>query len=72
VVGIAVPFAVAGVRSNPMVGVSKAIGFFAIFYVLISIASIVGERQIIPAILAAWIPNLVMLAMSVRLFTKAR
>jgi lipopolysaccharide export system permease protein len=67
-----VPFAVAGVRSNPMVGVSKAIGFFAIFYVLISIASIVGERQIIPAILAAWIPNLVMLAMSVRLFAKAR
>lgn len=72
VVGIAVPFAVAGVRSNPMVGVSKAMGFFAIFYVLISIASIVGERQIIPAILAAWIPNLVMLAMSVRLFAKAR
>lgn len=72
VVGIAVPFAVSGVRTNPMIGVSKAMGFFALFYVLISIASIVGERQIIPAILAAWIPNLVMLAMSVRLFVKAR
>jgi lipopolysaccharide export system permease protein len=72
VVGIAVPFALAGVRTNPMVGVSKAMGFFAIFYVLISIASIVGERQIIPAMLAAWIPNLAMLAMSVHLFKKAR
>jgi len=72
VVGIGVPFAVAGVRTNPMIGVSKAMGFFAIFYVLISIASILGERQIIPAMLAAWIPNLVMLAMSVRLFAKAR
>lgn len=72
VVGIAVPFAVSGVRSNPMIGVSKAMGFFAIFYVLITVASILGERQIIPALLAAWIPNLVMLAMSVRLFAKAR
>lgn len=72
VVGIAVPFAVSGVRTNPMIGVSKAMGFFAFFYVLISLASIVGERQLIPAILAAWIPNLVMLAMSIRLFTRAR
>jgi lipopolysaccharide export system permease protein len=72
VVGIAVPFAVAGVRTNPMIGVSKAMGFFAFFYVLITMASILGERQLIPAILAAWIPNLVMLLLSVRLFAKAR
>ena len=70
VVGIAVPFALTGVRTNPMVGVSKAMGFFAIFFVLISITSIFGERQIIPAMLAAWIPNLVMLAISAHLFEK--
>ena len=70
VVGIAVPFALAGVRTNPMVGVSKAMGLFAIFYVLMSIASIFGERQIIPAMLAAWIPNLAMLAMSAHLYEK--
>jgi lipopolysaccharide export system permease protein len=70
VVGIAVPFALAGVRTNPMVGVSKAMGFFAIFYVLMSIASIFGERQIIPAMLAAWIPNLALLAVSAHLFEK--
>jgi lipopolysaccharide export system permease protein len=72
VVGIAVPFAVAGVRTNPMIGVSKAMGFFAIFYVLISVASILGEREIISEMLAAWLPNIVMLLMSVRLFVKAR
>ncbi len=72
VVGIAVPFAVAGVRTNPMIGVSKCLGYFAIFYVLISLASILGERQIIPALLAAWLPNLVMLGMALRLFRKAR
>ena len=66
------PFAVSGVRTNPMIGVSKALGFFAIFYVLISLASILCERQIIPALLAAWIPNIVMLAMSFRLYVKAR
>ncbi|HAV12818.1 MAG TPA: YjgP/YjgQ family permease [Opitutae bacterium] len=72
VVGIAVPFAVSGVRTNPMIGVSKCMGFFAFFYVLVSVASILGERQIISALLAAWLPNIIMLGMAVQLFRKAR
>ncbi|MFW6217625.1 MAG: LptF/LptG family permease [Verrucomicrobiota bacterium] len=72
VVGIAVPFAVSGVRTNPMVGISKSMGFFALFYVLISVASILGERQLVPAWLAAWIPNIVMLLLAVWFFRKAR
>lgn len=72
VVGIAVPFAVSGVRTSPMVGVSKCLGFFAFFYVLISIATILGEREIIPTIVAAWLPNIVMLLLAVWLFRKAR
>ena len=72
VVGLAVPFAVSGVRSNPMIGISKCLGFFAVFYVLISIAAILGERQIIPTILAAWLPNLAMLGLALYLFRKAR
>jgi lipopolysaccharide export LptBFGC system permease protein LptF len=43
-----------------------------VFYVLVSAATILGERQIIPALVAAWIPNLVMLGMSFRLYAKAR
>lgn len=72
IVGISVPFAVSGVRTNPMIGLSKAISFFGLFYVLISLASILGERQIIPALFAAWIPNLVMLGMSVYFFIRVR
>lgn len=72
VVGLAVPFAVSGVRTSPMIGVSKCLGFFAVFYVLISIAAILGERQIIPTVLAAWLPNIVMLLLAVQLFRKAR
>ena len=72
VVGIAVPFAISGVRTSPMIGVSKAMGFFALFFVLVSVTAILGERQIISALLAAWIPNLAMLALSMGLFVKAR
>ncbi|MGB0743990.1 MAG: LptF/LptG family permease, partial [Opitutales bacterium] len=72
VVGLAVPFAVSGVRTSPMIGVSKCLGFFAVFYVLISIAAILGEREIIPTVLAAWLPNIVMLLLAVYLFRKAR
>ncbi len=71
VIGIAVPFALSGVRTNPMIGVSKAMGFFAIFYVLVVFSTILGGRLIVPALLAAWIPNLAMLLISVRLFAKA-
>ena len=72
VVGIAVPFATSGVRTNPMVGISKCMGFFALFYLLISFATILGERQMVPAWLAAWLPNGVMFALAVVLFRKAR
>ncbi len=71
VIGIAVPFALSGVRTNPMIGVSKAMGFFAIFYVLVVFSTILGGRLIVPALLAAWIPNLAMLLISIRLFAKA-
>ena len=72
VVGLAVPFAVSGVRTNPMIGVSKCMGYFAIFYVLISVATILGERQVIPVVLAAWLPNVVMLGAAGYLFRQAR
>ncbi|MEM8868240.1 MAG: LptF/LptG family permease [Verrucomicrobiota bacterium] len=71
VVGIAVPFAVSGVRTNPMIGVSKCVGFLGIFYVLVSVATILGERQLIESWLAAWLPNIVMLLVSLWLYRKA-
>ena len=72
IVGIATPFAVSGARTNPMIGVSKCMGFFALLYVLVSLGTILGAREILPAALAAWLPNLVMLGLALRLFRKAR
>lgn len=72
VLGIAIPFATSGVRTNPMIGVSKCMGFFAIFYVLVGVATILGERGIIPTLIAAWLPNFVMLSLGVFLFARAR
>lgn len=72
VVGLAVPFAVSGVRTNPMIGISKCLGYFAVFYLLLSVASLLGDQRIIEPAIAAWIPNIVMLLLAINLFRKAR
>ncbi|MBP3302274.1 MAG: LptF/LptG family permease [Opitutales bacterium] len=70
VVGIAIPFAVAGVRVNPMVGVSKSIGLFAAYYLLTNIFNMLGTAQWLPPVLAAWAPNVLMFAYAVYLCRK--
>lgn len=72
VVGLAVPFSVSGVRTNPMVGVSKCMGIFGVFYVLVSVGTILGERAVVPAWLGAWFPNLFMLLVGIFLFYRHR
>lgn len=67
VVGIAIPFAVAGVRVNPMVGVSKSIGLFAAYYLLTNVFNMLGASQWLPPVLAAWTPNVLMLAYAIYL-----
>ncbi len=67
VVGIAIPFAVSGVRVNPMVGVSKSIGLFAAYYLLTNIFNMLGSSQWLPPVVAAWVPNVLMLAYAVYL-----
>jgi len=64
VIGLAVPFAVAGVRVNPMVGVSKSLVLFALYYLLTNLCSLLGAQQNLAPWLAAWLPNLVMLALA--------
>ncbi|MBR6798243.1 MAG: LptF/LptG family permease [Opitutales bacterium] len=70
VVGIAIPFAVAGVRVNPMVGVSKSIGLFAAYYLLTNIFNMLGASQWLPPVVAAWAPNLLMFAYAIYLCRK--
>jgi lipopolysaccharide export system permease protein len=71
VLGLAVPYAVAGVRVNPMVGVSKSFGLFFAYYFMSSFCTLLGERQIIEAFQAAWLPNVLMFFFALFLYRKA-
>lgn len=72
VVGIAIPFAVSGVRTNPLVGVSKAGGLFFAYYIAASLFRLLGEQETIPVTLAAWTPIVLMLLVAAMLFRRAR
>lgn len=72
VIAIAIPFAVTGVRVNPAVGVSKSFVLFFLYYILDNIASSLATKQVIDPMLAAWLPNLGMIALAAWLFAKLR
>ena len=57
ILGLAIPFSVTGVRTNPFVGVSKAMGWFLLYYILLNVAQFVGSSGFSP-FWAASIPNL--------------
>ena len=72
VIGIAIPFAVSGVRVSPAVGVSKSLGLFFIYYLLASLANALGDRELLTPAAAAWMPNLAMAALAVWLYGRLR
>ena len=71
VVAIAIPFSIAGVRTNPMVGVSKTAGLFFTYFILDSVFSMLGGSGALPVTLAVWLPNLVMFIFALYLYRKA-
>ncbi len=72
VAGIAVPFAVAGVRTNPAVGVSKSIGLFFGFYLLTSVLNALGRDGSLSPVWAAWAPMVLMIVLSYFLMRRVR
>ena len=56
ILGLAIPFSVAGVRTNPFVGVSKAMGLLFLYYLLLNVAQLAGTSGFDP-LLAALLPN---------------
>lgn len=72
IIAIAIPFAVSGVRVSPAVGVSKSIGLFALYYLLSTIATALGERQIVEPMWAALLPNLAMVGLAAYSFGRLR
>ncbi len=72
VIAIAVPFAVSGVRVNPVVGVSKSIGLFFVYYILSSVATLLGGKGYIEPMWAAAMPNLAMIGLAAWFFGRLR
>lgn len=72
IIAIAIPFAVAGVRVSPVVGVSKSIGLFALYFVLLKISTALGARGVWEPWWAAVAPNVMMLATGLGFLAKAR
>lgn len=58
VAGFAIPFALRGVRTHPFVGISKAMGWFLLYYIFVQLAQAIGTSGIEP-LWAAALPNLV-------------
>lgn len=72
VLAIAIPFAMAGVRVNPAVGVSKSIGLFLLYFVLLKFSDTLGTRGVIEPQTAALLPSIVMLAVGGFFFLRMR
>lgn len=72
ILAIAIPFAVTGVRVNPAVGVSKSIGLFLVYFIFLKIATVLGTRDVLDPMLAAWVPNLAMTGVGAWVFFQRR
>ena len=69
---LAVPFAVSGVRVNPAVGVSKSLGLFVIYFLLVKASYALGGRDVIAPFYAALLPNAAMLSVGLWFFSRTR
>jgi len=69
-VGIAVPFAVAGVRVNPMVGVSRALGLFGLFFAVEETGRLLAAQGTIPLGVAIWGPLGLMLLIAFNFYRR--
>lgn len=72
IIALAIPFAVSGVRVNPVVGVSKSLGLFIVYFLLLKVSTALGGREVLPALWAALLPNIVMLASGVWFMARVR
>lgn len=72
ILALAIPFAVSGVRVNPVVGVSKSLGLFVLYFALVQVSYALGGRDIMTPITAAVVPNVVMLGVGLYFFARIR
>ncbi|MEO6246284.1 MAG: LptF/LptG family permease [Opitutaceae bacterium] len=72
VIAIAIPFAIAGVRVNPAVGVSKSIGLFFLYYIFLNAATALATKGVLEPEVAAWLPHAGMGMLAVWFFARLR
>jgi lipopolysaccharide export system permease protein len=72
IIAIAIPFAVSGVRVSPVVGVSKSIGLFFLYYLLSNLATLLGGKGYLEPVWAAVMPNLAMIGLAAWFFGRLR
>ena len=70
--GLAIPFAVSGVRVNPAVGISKSIALFFGYYILVNVLNSLGKQEILSPEVAAWAPNVFMVILTYVLIRRVR
>jgi lipopolysaccharide export system permease protein len=71
VVAFALAYASSGVRTNPMVGISKAFGMFLLYFLVSNLSTILGNASLITPWMAALIPLAMVGTMAVRVFLRA-
>lgn len=72
IIAIAIPFAMSGVRVSPAVGVSKSIGLFFTYYILVNLATLLGGKGFLDPVWAALMPNLAMVGIATYFFGRMR
>jgi lipopolysaccharide export system permease protein len=72
IIAFAIPFAVAGVRVNPAVGVSKALGLFVVYFIAIRVGLLLGGRDVVSPLVAALLPHLALLGAGAWAWARAR
>lgn len=72
IIAFAVPFAVAGVRVNPAVGVTKALGLFVVYFIAMRIGLVLGGRGALSPAVAAVLPHVALLGAGGWAWARAR
>ncbi len=72
ILAIAIPFAVSGVRVSPVVGVSKSIGLFFLYYLLTTSSTLLGGKGFLDPVWAALLPSLAMIGLATYFFGRMR
>ena len=68
---VAVPLGIQPVRAARARGFALSLGVIFVYYVLLSAGQALAEREVLPAVVGLWIPNVVFAVLGISLFRQA-